>query len=118
MSHGAGGVWNQQVYANRISPIIGFRLKIVDLEILNVVVALRLWARDWTHSAVKFLCDNLSVVQVVQTGKTKDTFLAACMRNICLILAIYDIDLAGSKNQIADFLSHVHSEKPFGVLLA
>ena len=90
-----------------VSPIIWGHLKIVHLEMLNVVLALRLWARDWAHSAMKFLCDNLSVVQVVQTSKTRDNFLTASMRNIWLILAMYDTDfhidhVAGSKNEVAD----------------
>ena len=111
---GLGGVWGQQVY---VSPIIGKTLKIVHLEMLNVVVALRLWATDWAHSAVKLFCDNLAVVQVVQTSKTKDSFLAACIRNVWLLMATYDIDLqvqliAGSKNDIDDLLSRIYSDKP------
>ena len=114
---GLGGVWCQQVYATPVSPIIGKTLKIVHLEMLNVVVALRLWATEWAHSAVKLFCDNLAVVQVVQSSKTKDSFLAACIRNIWLLLATYDIDLqvqhiAGSKNDVADLLSRIHSDKP------
>ena len=74
---GLGGVWGQQVYATPVSPIIGKTLTIVHLEMLNVVVALRLWATEWAHSAVKLFSDNLAVVQVVQTGNTRDSFLAA-----------------------------------------
>ena len=49
---------------------------------LNLVIALKLWARDCAHSAVKFYCDNLDVVQVVHPGKTRDNMLALCFRNI------------------------------------
>ena len=112
---GLGGVWDQQVYATPVSPIIRKRPKIVHLEMLNVVVALRVWAVDWVHSAVKLFCDNLAVVQVVQTGKTRDSFLVACILNILLLMATYDIDLqvlTGSKNAIADLLSRIYSDKP------
>ena len=104
------------MYATPVSPIIGKTLKITQLEMLNVVVALRLWATEWAHSAVKLFCDNLAVVQVGQTGKTRDSFLAACIRNIWLLMATYDIDLqvqhiAGSQNEAADLLSRIYLDK-------
>ena len=83
---------------------------------LNLVVALRVWSKKWTHSVVKFYCDNMAVVQVVQTGWTKDHMLALCLRNIWLITASYDIDLhieqiQGSHNKQADLLSRLYSNK-------
>ena len=47
----------------------------------------------WSHSFVKIYCDNLAVVQVVRTNKTKDLFLAACIIDIWLISATLDITL-------------------------
>ena len=54
----------------------------------------------------KIFCDNLAVVQVVKSSKTKDQFLAACIRNIWLISASNDIEIVieyieGKKNVIA-----------------
>ena len=91
-------------------------LKIVHLEMLNLVIALKLWARDWVHSAVKFYCDNPAVVQVVRTGKTRDNMLTRCLRNIWLITASHDTDLQidhiqGRANKIADLLSRIYSPK-------
>ena len=40
------------------------------------------------------LCDNLEVVQVLQTGKARDSKLATFVRNICLISSIFKINLA------------------------
>ena len=56
--------------------------------------------------------DNMAVVQVVQSSKTRDDFLALCLRNICLLTSKNDIDLQirhveGSMNPIADALSHL-----------
>ena len=47
---------------------------------------------------------------MVKTRKTKDSFLALCIRNIWLLTAAYDIELhidhiPGSRNVIADTLS-------------
>ena len=113
---GLGGVWKNQVYATPIFDIYDTPLKIVHLEMLNLVIALKLWAQDWAHSAVKFYCDNLAVVQVVRTGKIRDNMLALCLRNIWLITASYDIDLhidhiQGQANKIADLLSRIYTPK-------
>ena len=92
-------------------------LKIVHLEMLNLLIALRLWAQQWSHSRVRFFCDNSAVVQVVRTGKTRDNMLSLCLRNIWLITASHDIDLhidhiQGRANIVADLLSRLYSPNP------
>ena len=82
----------------------------------NILLALRVWGDFWQHSTVSLFCDNLAVVQVVETGKTKDPFLTACIRNIWLITATLDINLEishvrGVDNDIADLLSRLYSQK-------
>ena len=79
---GIGGVWDNRVYASPNIGIPGFELKIVHLEMINVLIAIRVWANYWRHKKVTFFCDNMAVVQVVQSGKTKDPMLAACIRNM------------------------------------
>ena len=76
---GLGGVSKNDVYATPIFNIYQRDLKIVHFEMLNLVIALKLWAAKWSHSVVKFYCDNSTVVQVVQTGKTRDGMLALCL---------------------------------------
>ena len=58
----------------------------------------------------------MSVVQVVETSKTRDPFLALCIGNIWFVRACYDIDLEvrhilSRENIIADTLSRIYSEK-------
>ena len=115
---GLGAIWNNRVYSTAIFSIPGFQLKIVHLEMLNIVLALRTWGPYWQHHRIKIFCDNLAVVQVVKSSKTKDKFLAACIRNIWLVSASNDIEIIiehieGKKNVIADLLSRLHS--PAGV---
>ena len=74
---GLGVIWSNRVYATPVLGIPGCQLRIVHLEMFNIVVALRLWAKFWSHSYVRIHCDNMTVVQVVKTSKTKDQFLAA-----------------------------------------
>ena len=81
------------MYTTTIFDIYDIPLKIVNQEMLNLVIAVKLWARDWAHYAVKFFCDNLAVVQVVRTGKTRDNMLALCLRNIWLSTASIDLQI-------------------------
>ena len=102
--------------------LYGMNLKIVNLEMLNLVIALKAWSQKWAHSMVKFYCDNLVVVQVVRTEKTKDHMLALCLRNIWLISATYEIHLdidhiQGTSNKVADLLSCLYSNKTLDLTL-
>ena len=77
---------------------------------LNVLVALKIWAYQWTNCKVQIQCDNMAVVEVLASGKTKDKVLATCARNIWLRSSLYDITLQvdhipGRDNTVADLLS-------------
>ena len=114
---GMGGIWSNRVYSYPVFTIPGVKLHINHLEMLNIVVALRLWGHWWANASVSIRCDNLAVVQVVNTHKTKDAILAACVRNIWLICALYNISLSvvhikGNLNVKADLLSRLYSDKP------
>ena len=114
---GIGAVWHNRVYAAPVSAIPGFVLKIVHWEMLNIVIALHVWGKYWKHSSVMVYCDNEACVQVVVTSRTKDPFLGACIRNIWLLMAYYDISLnishiKGKNNIKADALSRLYSNKP------
>ena len=86
---GLGRVWGNSVYSTPIYPFPTFEMGIVHWEMFNVLLALRVWGHHWKHSLVRFYCDNLAVVQVVQTSKTKHPFLAACIRNIWYCYSLY-----------------------------
>ena len=85
-------------------------LHITQLEMLNVVVALKVWANIWSNKRIKINCDNLAVVEILKSGKTRDPFLATCARNVWLITAMLNIDniiihVPGVSNHVADLLS-------------
>ena len=67
-----GGVWGDKVYSTPIFGIPQHFINIVNLEMLNILIALRVWADQWAHKEVLFHCDNWAVVQVIQTSRTKD----------------------------------------------
>ena len=97
------------VYTLQI-PCLYNHLHITQLEMLNVVVALKVWDSVWSNRIIEIKCDNLAVVEVLTSGKTKDTFLATFARNVWLICAIFNIQIRvwhipGKSNHIADLLS-------------
>ena len=78
---------------------------------LNIIVASKIWAGHWRNKKIQIHSDNMAVVQVLNTGRTRDPILATCARNVWLIAATYNIDfifthIAGQINSIADLLSH------------
>ena len=105
---GLGAVWGEQVY---VIPIEYYGdLTIVHLEMLNILVAVRLWGTLWKNHRVIIKCDNQAVVSVLNTGKSSDSILCAIARNILFQCAKFDINLRlihvlGKNNELADTLS-------------
>ena len=77
---------------------------------INILVAVRLFGPSWGHKKVLIKCDNLAVVHVLQSGRTRDAFMAACVRNVGLEATLFDVQLIykhvpGKLNTVADLLS-------------
>ena len=106
---GLGGIWHIQIYAITL-PKNYHTTNIATLEMLNILVALKIWATKWTHKKIHFFCDNIAVVQVLKFGKTKDLELAALSRNILMLASSSDIHISvshisGKATVVADLLS-------------
>ena len=104
-----GARWGSEVYALAI-PLGYLDLQIVHLEMLNILAALRVWQESWANKKVAIACDNLAVVQVLNSGKARDLTLAAIARNIQFQIATTNVNLKvthipGKVNMIADLLS-------------
>ena len=106
---GLGGAFNNEVYA--LSITLGLNdYDIVHLEILNIAVALKIWAKSWQDKKIEIKCDNMAVVDVIRSGRAKDQTLAKYACNIWLITLIFNINLVvnhipGEHNAVADLLS-------------
>ena len=77
---------------------------------LNVILALRVWATVWAGHKVKFQCDNEAAVSVLRYGKTRDPIFATYGCNIRMLAACFDIELflihiPGIQNSVAHLLS-------------
>ena len=109
---GLGAYFNDQIYA--IPLCKGFnQFHIVQLEMLNVLVAIRVWANQWKGKTIVIACDNQAVVSVINTRKTKDIILAAIARNIAMEVPLADINLRhihilGKNIIVADSLSRYY----------
>ena len=104
-----GGTYNSMVYSLPI-PKNYKNYSIVHLEALNIVVAAKIWAETWANKQIHVFCDNMAVVEVLNTGKARDSILATCARNIWLISAMFNVQfqfthISGKQNSLADLLS-------------
>ena len=55
-------------------------------------MASKIWANLWSEKKIQIFCDNIAVVDVLNTGKARDTTLATCARNLWLIAVMFNID--------------------------
>ena len=85
-------------------------LNITHFEMVNIIIALKLWGQQWVNKKVLLKTDNMAVAQICTNGYTRDMVLATYVRNMWLLTAKYDIELVvqhveGKNNVIADVLS-------------
>ena len=106
---GLGGRFSNAVYALPI-PRNYKDYNIVQLEMLNIVVALKIWGSQWTSKKIVIRCDNKAVVDALSSGKARDVRLPTIARNVWLLSSLYNIHLVfqhvyGTANPVADLLS-------------
>ena len=111
---GCGGCTDSKYYAAPFPPhIIAEAHSIAHLEMLNLVVAVKLWATAWAGWSVRVFCDNANTCSAITTAHPRDPYMQRCVREIFLITAIHDIDLRiehrpGRLMTRADALSREH----------
>ena len=107
--YGLGAIFNSQVYALPLAQEYR-HVNIASLELLNILVALKVWHSQWAGLKVLIKCDNQAVVSVLNSGRSRDQVLAVYARNIFLWTSTFNIDLKvvhvpGKLNDVADLLS-------------
>ena len=107
--YGLGAIFDSQVHALEL-PHQYHHVNIAYLEMLNIIVALKVWHQQWTGLKVQIKCDNQAVVSVLNSGRSRDVVLAEYARNIFLWTSTCNIDLQvvhvpGKLNEVADLLS-------------
>ena len=113
-------------YMEELPPFItDLHLTITHLEMLNIVVATRLFASQWSKHTINLGCDNLASVAVLQSGKARDPLLAGCAKQIWLFATANDFNIvpfhrSGLEMQSLgiDALSRAHLSPKFKHLIA
>ena len=83
---------------------------ITQLEIFTVMLGIKLWATKCSGLAIKVNCDNQGTVAIINSGRTRDSFMLDCLREIawftahndCMIRAVF---ISGFKIFLPDNLS-------------
>ena len=80
------------------------------LELLALIVAITVWAKNLTGRRVTVLCDNTATVWVINTGKTRDKVMQMLLRELCYITATNKFEIVaqhipGVENRLPDMLS-------------
>ena len=111
---GVGGHFQNEIYHTELPHFIQTQNRpIVDLEMLNIVIAIKLWAPKLQGHVVRVRCDNAAAVSVLQTGRGRASFLLSCAREIWRYTAEYKFQIQvshvpGEQNTLADALSRHH----------
>lgn len=116
---GCGAAWNNQFYRSKFPVnILQEKHHISRLELLNIMVALKVWCTNFAGKKLRLYCDNSAAVYLLQTGKSRDSFMLACAREIWYLAALHDFIVQaehrpGAEMELADSLSRSHLTKHF-----
>jgi hypothetical protein len=111
---GGGAHFGQLAYhAEYPAVVMDKSYHISQLEMINTMAAIRLWAPHMAGHTVLVKCDNQAAVSVLQTGKGRDKVLLQCARIVWGLTAKFDFrihvqHIATADNQLADDLSRYH----------
>lgn len=111
---GCGGICGKLYYHSQFPDyIMELNLNICQKEMLNILVAVRLFASTWQDMCVQLFSDNSVSVAVLNSGRSRDSYLLACARQVWFICAKQNITLlvghkAGVDLHEADCLSREH----------
>ena len=105
-----GSRWFQGSFPSSWAPV-----SIAVKELLPIVLAVRLWAPFLANSRILFVCDNMSVVSVINSQTSRDVSIVQLLRELVVACMRHYIQLAskhvpGKTNIIADALSRFQND--------
>ena len=91
-------------------PLAWASIHITIKELFPIVLSCAIWGGYWRGKTVKCLCDNVAVVAIINSGRSKDDRAMHLMRCLTFFLAhhstnIFAEHLPGKDNVAADALS-------------
>ena len=108
-SWGCGGCWGQQWFQWKWEgPSVSWLIS--PKELLPILFAMVVWGRQWKGQEIECRCDNMAVVAVINSGRSKETVLMHLLRCMFFIAAHFDLrvratHVPGVSNTAADALS-------------
>ena len=108
----AGG-WANGEFFREVFPewmLNNVQINIHELELTALITGLKLWSARYKNKNFLIHCDNQVTVEVVNSGRARNKFTHACLREICFTTAknnaqIKVVYLEGISNRIPDCLS-------------
>lgn len=111
---GCGGFWNGHYFHTEFpSFILQQNFSISVLEILAIIMCLKLWGHQFKGKRIVVCCDNISVCQVLNSGRARCDALQDALREICFLAACNEFEIKArhiisEENRLSDFLSRWH----------
>lgn len=85
--------------------IVDAELTETQREMLNLVLATKLWANTWSGRRVLVSISSASCVKVLAMGRSKDTFVLNCAREVASLAALCDFRLLPQLNTEIDLVA-------------
>ena len=109
---GSGGICDGLGFYTVAYPehMVQLELSIASWECFNLLLAVRLWVRQWAGSHVAINCDNWATVCSIGSSKANDPLIRSALRELWWLTAIWDVQLSvfhklGVEMEVADLLS-------------
>ncbi len=79
-------------------------------EMVAILLAVKLWGFFWGGKRIIYECDNMVSVYLINTSRSRDPWMQACIRELWYLAAMYSFELKathiqGVNNRLADHLS-------------
>ena len=113
---GGGALWQGKSFTSFKWPerVVKWNLSINDLELFNVLVSTRLWKDELRGLTARIWCDNNTSVRSLFSGRARNEFMSAILRELWYMACAGDIFLsckhiAGCDNNEVDLLSRAYN---------
>ena len=116
---GCGAIYGYEYYSTVFPDfVLANNHHIAHLELLNIVVAAKIWGCQWRNTTITVYCDNTAAVSVLTTGRGRDPYLLSCAREIFYLSVVHQFTLhpqhmPGRDMMLADSLSRAHMSPSF-----
>ena len=102
-----GNQWVGSAWSESMSSV-----NIATLELYPIVLALYLWGFMLKNKCILFMCDNMSVVEVINKHTTRDSSLLTLIQHFVVLCMHFNINfrskhIPGKLNVVADALSRL-----------